>query len=326
MPEHPVTPAYEFDPELAEIAALAVNAPPTDPVAAREQMVAMMATLQLDVDESGLDIDDRVVPGPPGDPDVTVRVYSPKQRAAAAVPAVLYIHGGGFFLGSIDTEHGGSARLAQDLGVVVVSVEYRLAPEHPFPAPLEDCYAALVLLHEQADALGVDTTRIAINGGSAGGGLAAGLALLARDRGGPAICFQYLGIPELDDRLETPSMQQFHDTPMWSRPSAVKSWEWYLGDAYGSDDVSPYAAPARATDVAGLPPAYISTMEFDPLRDEGIMYALKLMAAGVQVELHSFPGTFHGSAMVQHAAVTKREGVERYVVFRRALGLGDDRA
>jgi acetyl esterase/lipase len=324
MPEHPVTPAYKFDPELAEIAALAVNPAPTDPVAAREQMVAMMASLQLDIDESGLDIDDRVIPGPPGDPDVTVRVYSPKARAADAVPAVLYIHGGGFFLGSIDTEHGGSARLAQDLGVVVVSVEYRLAPEHPFPAPLEDCYAALVWLHENADALGVDPERVAINGGSAGGGLAAGLALLARDRGGPAICFQYLGIPELDDRLETPSMQQFHDTPMWSRPSAVKSWEWYLGDAYGSDDVSPYAAPARATDVAGLPPAYISTMEFDPLRDEGIMYALKLMAAGVQVELHSFPGTFHGSAMVQHAAVTKREGVERYVVLRRALGLHPD--
>jgi acetyl esterase len=324
MPEHPVTPAYQFDPELAEIAALAVNPAPTDPVAAREQMVAMMASLQLDIDESGLDIDDRVVPGAAGDPDVTVRVYSPKARAADAVPAVLYIHGGGFFLGSIDTEHGGSARLAQDLGVVVVSVDYRLAPEHPFPAPLEDCYAALVWLHEQADALGVDPTCIAINGGSAGGGLAAGLALLARDRGGPAICFQYLGIPELDDRLETPSMQQFHDTPMWSRPSAVKSWEWYLGDAYGTDHVSPYAAPARATDVAGLPPAYISTMEFDPLRDEGIHYALKLMEAGVQVELHSFPGTFHGSAMVQHAAVTKREGVERYVVFRRALGLDRD--
>jgi acetyl esterase/lipase len=101
----------------------------------------------------------------------------------------------------------------------------------------------------------------------------------------------------------------------------VKSWEWYLGDAYGSDDVSPYAAPARATDLTGLPPAYVSTMEFDPLRDEGILYALNLMAAGVSVELHSFPGTFHGSAMVTGAAVTRREGVERMVVLRRALGL-----
>ncbi len=324
MSEHPVTPVYAFDPELAEIAAVAVNPPPTDAVAAREQMVALMASLQLDLDVSGLDIEDRTIPGSEGDPDVAVRVYSPKARTGTAVPAVLYIHGGGFFLGSIDTEHGGSARLAQDLGVVVVSVEYRLAPEHPFPAGLEDCYAALVWLHQQADALGVDPARVAVNGGSAGGGLAAGLALLARDRGGPAICFQYLGIPELDDRLDTPSMQQFLDTPMWSRPQAEKSWEWYLGHAHGSDDVSPYAAPARATDLAGLPSAYISTMEFDPLRDEGIRYALALMAAGVSVELHSFPGTFHGSAMVTTAAVTRREGAERMVVLRRALGLDGD--
>jgi acetyl esterase len=261
MPEHPVTPAYEFDPELAEIAALSVNPAPTDPVAARERMVEMMASLQLDLDVSGLDIEDRTIAGATGDPDVLVRVYSPKVRTADPVPAVLYIHGGGFFLGSIDTEHGGSARLAQELGVVVVSVEYRLAPEHPFPAGLEDCYAALVWLSEQADALGVDTERVAINGGSAGGGLAAGLALLARDRGGPAICFQYLGIPELDDRLDTPSMQQFHDTPMWSRPSAVKSWEWYLGDAYGTDEVSPYAAPARGTDHPRHPPPHITTKQ-----------------------------------------------------------------
>lgn len=321
MPEHPVTPAYAFDPELAAVAMVAVNPPPTDAVAAREQMETMLASLSADLDVSDLDIDDRMIPGAPGDPDVAVRVYAPKARPATPVPAILYIHGGGFFLGSIDSEHGGAARLSQQLGVVVVSVEYRLAPEHPFPAGIEDCYAALTWLHEQADALGVDPTRVAVNGGSAGGGLAAGLSLLARDRGGPAICFQYLGIPELDDRLDTPSMRRFHDTPMWSRPAAEKSWEWYLGDAHRRDHVSPYAAPARATDVAGLPPAYISTMEFDPLRDEGIRYALELMAAGVQVELHSFPGTFHGSAMVTDAAVTKREAVERLVVLRRALGL-----
>ncbi len=321
MSEHPVTPAYAFDPELAALAALSVSAPPTSAVEARETTAAMLAMMSIDLDLSDLDVDDRTIPGPPGDPDVTVRVYAPKVRATTTVPAILYIHGGGFFVGSIDTEHGGSARLAQELGVVVVSVEYRLAPEHPFPAGLEDCYAALVWLHDQADALGVDPARIAINGGSAGGGLAAGLALLARDRGGPAICFQYLGIPELDDTLETPSMQQFHDTPMWSRPQAEQSWQWYLGDAYGTDDVSPYAAPARATDLAGLPPAYVSTMEFDPLRDEGINYALKLLAAGVSVELHSFPGTFHGSAMVTGAAVTQRDGAERFVVLRRALGL-----
>ena len=321
MSEHPVTPAYAFDPELADLAAVSVNAPPTSAVEAREVMAQLMASMSIDVDESGLDIDNRNIPGPPGAPEVTVRVYSPKERSTATVPAILYIHGGGFYVGSIDTEHASSARLAQELGVVVVSVEYRLAPEHPFPAGIEDCYAALVWLHEQADALGVDPARVAVNGGSAGGGLAAGLALLARDRGGPAICFQCLGIPELDDTLETPSMQQFLDTPMWSRPQAEQSWQWYLGDAYGTDDVSPYAAPSRATDLAGLPPAYVSTMEFDPLRDEGILYALRMLAAGVSVELHSFPGTFHGSAMVTGAAVSRRSGVETTTVLRRALGL-----
>jgi acetyl esterase len=321
MSEHPVTPAYRFDPELAEMAALSVSAPPASAVEARAVMAEVMATLSVGLDESDLDIDDRAIPGPAGDPDVIVRVYAPKERSTAIVPAVLYIHGGGFYVGSVDTEHAGAARMAQELGIVVVSVEYRLAPEHPFPAGLEDCYAALVWLHEQADALGVDRARLAVNGGSAGGGLAAGLALLTRDRGGPAICFQYLGIPELDDRLATPSMQRFLDTPMWSRPKAELSWQWYLGDAYGTDDVSPYAAPSRATDLAGLPPAYVSTMEFDPLRDEGILYALDMLAAGVSVELHSFPGTFHGSAMVTGAAVTQRDGVERMTVLRRALGL-----
>jgi acetyl esterase len=323
MSEHPGTPAYAFDPELADMAAaVALSPPSTDPVVARERTAEMLAQMGVEIDVSDLDIDDRVIPGPPGAPDVAVRVSSPKARGAA-VPGILYIHGGGFVTGSIDTEHAGAVRLAQALGVVVVSVEYRLAPEHPFPAALEDCYAALVWFHKESAALGVDTARIAISGGSAGGGLAAGLALLARDRGGPSICFQYLGIPELDDRLDTPSMQRFHDTPMWSRPQAERSWQWYLGDAYGADDVSPYAAPARATDVTGLPPAYISTMEFDPLRDEGINYALKLLAGGVSVELHSFPGTFHGSAIVTTAAITRREGAERITVLRRALGLDD---
>ena len=320
MAEHPSTSVYTFDPELAAFAALAVNPPPESAEAARERSRSYLDAMNVDVDTSGLEIDDRRIPGPEGAPEVTVRVYRPA-AAATPVPAILYIHGGGFFVGSIDTEHMGSTALARELGVVVVSVDYRLAPEHPFPAGIEDCYAALVWLHEHADELGVDTARIAVNGGSAGGGLAAGLALLARDRGGPRLCFQYLGIPELDDRLDTASMQRFHDTPMWARPAAEKSWEWYLGEAHGRDDVSPYAAPARATDVAGLPPTYISTMEFDPLRDEGILYALKLLEAGVSVELHSFPGTFHGSAIVTGAAVSRRASAESMTVWRRALGL-----
>ena len=162
---------------------------------------------------------------------------------------------------------------------------------------------------------------MALAGASAGGGLAAATALLARDRGGPAVCFQLLQIPELDDRFETGSMQTFVDSPLWNRPLAEQSWQAYLGPLYGAADVPAYAAPARAADLSGLPPAYISTAENDPLRDEGITYALRLLQAGVSVELHQFPGTFHGSALVTSAAVSKRSQRELALVLRQALGV-----
>ena len=239
---------YDIDPELAEFAAMIAAMPElSDPVEMREFAATYVEAMNASVDVSSLDVDDRTVPGFDGGPDVAVRVYAPKDRGGT-VPGILYIHGGGFVTGSIDTEHGMAAGLARALGVIVVSVEYRLAPEDPFPAGIEDCYSALVWMRDHAADLGIDLDRLAVNGGSAGGGLAAGLALLARDRNGPTLCFQFLGIPELDDRLETASMQQFVDTPVWSRPAAEQSWRWYLGAAYGRDDVSPYASPrARAT-------------------------------------------------------------------------------
>ena len=233
------------------------------------------------------------------------------------------IHGGGFIVGSIETEHIGAVLTAADLGAVLISVDYRLAPEHRYPAALHDCYAALTYIHAEADALGVDTSRVALMGASAGGGLAAATALLARDQGGPALCFQMLHIPELDDRLQTRSMESFVDTPVWNRPLAEQSWRAYLGDIAGSSDVPMYAAPARATDLHGLPPAYVSTAENDPLRDEGITYALGLLHAGVSVELHQFPGTFHGSALVMSAAVSRRAQQESAAVLRRALGVAE---
>jgi acetyl esterase len=247
-------------------------------------------------------------------------VYAPKDRTGP-VPGIVAIHGGGFMIGSIETEHAGSALMALETGAVVVSVEYRLAPEHPFPAALHDCYAALQHVHTNAAALGIDPERLAVAGVSAGGGLAAATALLARDQGGPPLCFQLLHIPELDDRLETPSMRTFTDSPMWNRPLAVQSWQAYLGPMAEAGEVSPYAAPSRAPDLAGLPPAYISTAESDPLRDEGILYALRLLQSGVSVELHQFPGTFHGSALVMAAAISRRAQKENVVVLRRALGI-----
>jgi acetyl esterase len=312
--------SYAFDPELAEAVAAMPPTEMSDIPSARVQMAENFAAVFGEPDRSGVQVRDELVPGPDGAPDVRLRIFIPDRVAA---PAAIYdVHGGGFIVGTIDIFDPLNVRLARELGVVVVTVDYRLAPEHPYPAPLEDCYAGLVWTAKNADALGVDPDRIVIHGESAGGGLCAGLALLARDRGGPRVAFQYLGIPELDDRLGTPSMHAFTDTPIWNRPNAVVSWDSYLGAGKrGGPDVPVYAAPARATDLAGLPPAYVSVMEFDPLRDEGIAYAQGLMQAGVSVELHAFPGTFHGSSIVEQAAVSRRQADEELVVLRRALGL-----
>jgi acetyl esterase/lipase len=262
-------------------------------------------------------ISDHRVPHPDG-PEVLVRVYRPEQGGEPR-PGLLYLHGGGFVLGSIETEEINATSLARDLGIVVASVDYRLAPEHPFPAGLDDCTAALSWLHRHAEEFGLDTTRLGVYGQSAGGGLAAALALRARDRGGPPISFQFLGIPELDDRLDTPSMRAFVDTPLWNRPNAVLSWRHYLGELDG--EVPYEAAPARAPDLSGLPPAYVSAMEFDPLRDEAIDYASRLLRAGVPTELHVFPGTFHGCTFIAGVAITQRVHEEGLAALRRALAL-----
>jgi acetyl esterase len=310
-----------IDPELTGVLELLPQLDLSDPVAARAGFDELVAAMRSDIPGiDSLDIEDRSVPGWAGDPEVGVRVYRPRDRAGPG-PGVLMIHGGGFIIGSVEAEHASAASTAIQTGAVVVSVEYRLAPEHPFPAGLHDCYSALAYFAAAAGELGVDVERLAILGASAGGGLAAATALLARDLGGPALCFQMLHIPELDDRLETPSMRAFVDSPLWNRPLAKLSWEAYLGKGADRAEVSPYAAPARATDLSGLPPAYISTAENDPLRDEGILYGLGLLQAGVSVELHQFPGTFHGSALVASAAITKRAQRESVIALGRALGV-----
>lgn len=312
--------SYSFDPELAAAVAMMPVFEINDVPTARAEMGETFAAAFGEPDRSGVQVRDELVPGPDGAPELRLRIYTPDRLVA---PAAIYdVHGGGFMLGTIDMFDGHNLHLARELGVTVVTVDYRLAPEHPYPAGLEDCYAGLVWVAKNADALGVDPDRIAIHGESAGGGLCAGLALLARDRGGPSIAFQYLGVPELDDRLDTPSSRAFTDTPIWNRPNAVVSWDSYLGAGKrGTPDVPIYAAPARATDLTGLPRAYVSVMEFDPLRDDGIAYAQALMHAGVSVELHAFPGTFHGSSLVEQAEVSRREADEALAVLRRALGV-----
>lgn len=313
---------YNYDAELATMLEFLPDTSLTisNPVQARAEFLQLLSLLTADLDTSGVVIEDRMIAGPAGAPDVPVRIYTP-EGLNATVPGILHIHGGGFVIGNLDGEQGTCLALSRGLGVVVVSVDYRLAPETPYPGPLEDCYAALEWTSTHSAQLHIDPARLAVFGLSAGGGLSAATALLARDRGGPPICFQYLGIPELDDRLQTPSMQRFVDTPMWNRPNAELSWDFYLGEQYqrGADDVPYHAAPARAEDLSGLPPAYVSTMEFDPLRDEGITYALRLLQAGVATELHSFPGTFHGSTLFATAEISRREAAEMFAVLRRAL-------
>ncbi|WP_406426443.1 alpha/beta hydrolase [Streptomyces sp. NBC_00147] len=311
---------YAIDPELAGWAAAIPEFSFTDYAELRAAEQAALSQTPPRRSVVPLDVHDLTVPGPSGAPDVPVRVYAPSGRDSL-LPGLLYIHGGGFVMGSVGGFDAEATRISAEVGAVVVSVEYRLAPENPFPAGLEDCYAALTWVAAHADELGIDTERLGVGGESAGGGLSAAVALLARDRGGPHLCFQYLGIPELDDRLDTPSMRAFEDTPVISRPCGELSWAYYLGEGKrGGPAVSPYAAPARAEDLSGLPPAYVTACEFDPLRDEGIAYAQRLQQAGVSTELHLYPGTFHGSTpYVPEAAVSRRMVADQLHALRKGL-------
>jgi acetyl esterase/lipase len=235
----------------------------------------------------------------PGDPPVPVRVHRAKD-AVGLQPAVVTIHGGGYVIGSYDMDSPLLDRWCPTLGVVGVSVEYRLAPETPYPGPLEDCYAALRWIRDNAVELGIDQDRIGLYGLSAGGGLAAALALLARDRGEVPLAFVLLDCPMLDDRQQTPSMQS-EGLYVWAHGSNEFGWRSYLGDLYGSDDTPPYAAAARETNLAGLPPTCVVVGSIDGFRDEDIDYAQRLNQAGVPCELHVIAGLPHAYLLVPGA-------------------------
>ena len=268
----------------------------------------------------GMVVEDHAAPGPAGDPDVPVRIYRPAGLPAEA-PTLYWIHGGGMVLGAVDHDDDLCIARATRLNALVASVEYRLAPEQPFPAPVEDCYAGLRWLHQNVTRLGVDPERIAIGGASAGGGLAAGCALLARDRGEVPLCFQFLVYPMLDDRNETASSYAIADPRLWNRTANELGWSAYLAGQAGQGDVSPYAAPARATDVSGLPPAYINVGDLDLFLDEDVAYAQALMRAGVPTELHVYPGAFHGSNMfVAQSALSRRWREDEWAALERVLG------
>lgn len=271
------------------------------------------------VDRSGVVVEDRVVPESEDLAAVAVRMLLPESDSASQLRGgVLSIHGGGFALGLAKMDDGSNAQIVRETGAVVVSVDYRLAPENPFPGPADDCYAALVWLAEHATELGVDPTRIIVLGVSAGATLAATTALMARERGGPAIALQVLLEPSLDDRLRTPSMRNGTDTVGWNNSLAAQSWDMYLA---GKHDIPPaLSVPAREVDLAGLPPAYISVNELDCLRDEGLEFAGRLLAAGVSTELHVWPGTFHGAAgLVPGAEISRCARAVLHDALRRGL-------
>lgn len=297
-----------LDPELEAAVSFFPPADLSDPGIARKHLAELAAAIPVP-DIAGMSIENRTVPG---DVEVPIRIYRPRRTEGGVL---VWLHGGGFVMGDLDTEHPWATLLANDSGVTVISVGYRLAPEHPFPAAHDDIYAVLTWTAEHATELGVDPARIAIGGHSAGAGLATAVALRARDEQGPPIRFQLLNQPVLDDRQLTWSARTFTDTPFVTRAKVAQMWQHYLA----ATPATPYAAPARAEDLSGLPPAYIATAEYCPNRDEDIEYALRLLRAGVPVELHQWPGTFHGSQAIRSAGVSQRQSAEFAAALRRAL-------
>ncbi len=260
------------------------------------------------------------VPGPPGGPDVTL-VSARPAGLVGPLPLLYYMHGGAMIMGNAWSVLPRILReWALPLELAVISVEYRLAPQTQYPGPLEDCYAGLVWAAGHAAELDIDADRIIIGGKSAGGGLAAALALLARDRGGPRPLGQLLLCPMLDDRDSTFSSHQMTGLGMWDLTSNATAWKALLGDRYGAADLPPYAAPSRATDLSGLPPAYVEVGSAEMFRDEDVAYANAIWQAGGQAELHVWPGAYHGfDGLAPQAALSQDARDARTRWLRRLL-------
>jgi acetyl esterase/lipase len=284
----------------------------------REAMDGVLLPL-ADYARPEIAVEERKVPGPEGAPEVPVIIYRPT-HVQGPLPCYLNIHGGGYVMGVAAVNGPANVRTAAEIGCLIVSVDYRLAPEHPAPAGVEDCYAALAWIHKNADELGIDRNRVAIGGESAGGGLAAALGLLARDRGEYPICFQLLIYPMLDDRTaardsENPHVGEF----VWNKLSNLFAWRAHLGKEPGAEDVSHYAAPARAKDLAGLPPTYINVGALDLFLEEDIDYARRLLRSGVPTELHIYPGAYHGFNVAPDAKVSQAAERESREALARGL-------
>ncbi|GAB3597697.1 alpha/beta hydrolase [Microbacterium tumbae] len=313
-----------FDPELEAALALVGDQLPStltpemipllrqSPVSGDEEILQVLS-------ERGFSWRDVPITGHEGG-EIVVTVIEKEGRTGTG-PGFFHTHGGGMIIGNRWLGVTGFLDWAERFNGVIVTVEYRLAPEFPDPFPVEDCYAGLLWTAEHAEELGIDPARLLIGGGSAGGGLAAGTTLLARDRKGPALIGQLLIYPMLDDRDETVSTRQIDGVGVWDRGSNLTGWGALLGERRGTEDVSIYAAPARAADLAGLPPAFIDCGSAEVFRDEDVAYATALWAAGVQAELHVWAGGFHGFDMfAPHAAVAQAMLAARDDWVNRLLG------
>jgi acetyl esterase/lipase len=316
MPQHD-----RIDPEsLVPLAALyealpgGFNAIP-DIVARREVLYGMLEQMTAGLPANpNVATEDLTIPGPGG--HLGVRIYRPV-NAPAPRPGLFFIHGGGMILGNLETDHLTAVMLCETIGAVVVSVDYRLAPENPAPAAIDDCLTALNWMVGQADELGFDPARLGIYGGSAGGGLALSTALMARDFDGPRLAYVMAPYPQIDDRNETPSSIEIVDIGIWDRAGNVEAWEWYLG----GQPATPYTAPARMVDLSGLPPTFIDVGDRDMFLDEDVDFANRLQEAGVPTELHVYAGAYHASEVFAPTAALSQEiWANRIAALQRALG------
>lgn len=316
-----------FDPELAGALELIkdIISPglTLDEIAEVRQGPGIQLLADLDLTMGGaFEVVDRQVPGPQGEPDISLLICRPTAPATAGARLVIYhVHGGGLVIGNNRVGVDVPLAWAQALDAVVVSVEYRLAPEHPYPAQIEDVYAGLLWTADHAAELGADPERIVIAGASAGGGLCAALALLTRDRKGPQPIGQVLMCPMLDDRNDTPSTYQMAGLGVWDRTANETGWTALLGSRRGGPDVPAYAAPARAEDLTGLPPAFLDVGSAETFRDEVVAYASRIWQAGGVAELHVWPGGFHGfDGFAPQAALSQSARAAHVNWLRRLLG------
>ncbi len=293
---------------LAEQGVRAFDALP--PVEGRPYFNALFATRPED-QETVARVEALTIPVAGG--EIPARLYAP--ASTTALPLLVHYHGGGWVYMNLDVHDGYCRMLANRSGCAVLAVEYRKAPEFPFPVPLEDCQAALAWAHEQAAALGLDAARLAVIGDSAGGNLAAAVALAARDAGGPPLRAQILTYPAVDATMNQPSMAENASAPLLGR--AQMDWFWCHYNAHGHDALDPRLSPLHAASHAGLPPALVATAEYDPLRDEGEAYAAKLAAAGTPVESVRYDGVFHGFMLMHKVVPEGARLLERQVEFIR---------